>query len=126
VSKPSGTSDPLAVNSQDLAPVLDKWIKIWNIERPSQRFSNDEQGWQQEEKFISAMDYLESQSGINRRRIYDIVNMRQRYVTLRVAERLLMAIDREYMLKTGEIPPIPNPHWSQEYWLEYMRQRGCA
>jgi hypothetical protein len=47
------------------------------------------------------------------------------HVTLSVAEALLMAIGKHYLLANGAIPVIPNPRWSQERWIEYMDERGC-
>lgn len=71
------------------------------------------------------IQYLSEQSGINPRQIQRIIREEQRHCSLDKAERLLMAIDREYMLKTGEIPTVPNPHWTFERWTEYMQRAGC-
>jgi hypothetical protein len=52
---------------------------------------------------FSAYQRLAFESGVLPRRIYAILNDTQRFVTFSIADRLLTAIDRNYLLANGTI-----------------------
>ena len=65
-------------------------------------------------------------TGLNPRRIYGIIRNEYKTVGLTTAEKLLMAIDKEDYIASGHVRVIPNPNWSFERWVNYMRERGCV
>jgi hypothetical protein len=72
---------------------------------------------------MGPLDYIAEHSGINQRAIQRYLN-EQITISESKAEAILMAIDRENLLKTGEIPIIPNPNWTLEKWLAW-RAHQC-
>jgi hypothetical protein len=70
-------------------------------------------------------EWMEYETGIGGDVVRKIASCDREYVSLTLAEKILMAIDKEYMLVNDEIPVIPNPRWSQEKWVKYMEERGC-
>ena len=64
------------------------------------------------------LDYVAEQVGISVRSLYRMLR-EQSVVAEDTAEKILMAMDKEHMLKTGEIPIVPTPYWSFERWLEW-------
>lgn len=132
--QPNG-SDPLVVRCADLAPHLEEHREKWQQERPPniQHFETKghadwqgKRGWGQQNRkqFTTWGEYIEQEADVDQRTMYRLMHQ-QEYCTLKVAERLLMAIDREYLLSNGTVPVIPNPRWSQERWHKYMEERGC-
>ena len=112
----NGTGEAEVVKTALLATVLNRWRKRFEVE-----VGDFESG-----DFVGPIGYLMEQSGIERRAIYRIMHMESKYTSLTHAERMLMAIDREYMMYNGEIPVIPNPQWSYARWVNYMDSRGCT
>jgi hypothetical protein len=72
------------------------------------------------------IQYLSHWTGISVRRVSGICNGEFPNVPYQQAEILLMVIDRDYLLANGEIQVVPNPNWSLEKWMDYMRERGCV
>jgi hypothetical protein len=95
-----------------------KWLATYPNGQTSGQFSGGQD-------FMGPLEWLRQESGVRVRQISRIKNEEIKHASYSHAEALLMAIDREYMLHTGEIRVVPNPHWSQEQFVEYMQQRGC-
>lgn len=72
------------------------------------------------------LEWLEQESGINRRRIKGYVNREFHFVPFSHAEKLLIAMGAEYKLANGEIPVEKNPHWSWWQFKRFMRQQGVS
>jgi hypothetical protein len=118
----SGMSEAEVVSAELLGKVLLEWEERWYRERDHRESTKP---YDERLPITGPRKYLENEAGVNGRAIYEIVRGRRKYVTLTVAEKLLMAIDREYMLVNGDIPVVPNPQWSAERYNTYMRERGC-
>lgn len=58
------------------------------------------------------------------RRLRSILAGQMRYVSLRIAERLLINLGLEHYLQDGTLTVVPNPTWSRERWEAYMRVCG--
>jgi hypothetical protein len=130
----SGLSEAEVVPADKLGQVLKLWINRWLAERDPDRerstdryYTGNGQGFAgKTPDVMGATQYLSLWTGIDQRQISAITNGERKFVTLKNAEKLLMAIDREYMLSNGEIPVVPNPCWSAETYMAYRRERGCA
>jgi hypothetical protein len=118
--KLNGQGEAEVVATASLAPVLKHWREIWEREYGPENLHLTDN------LFIGPIGYLAEQSGVNRRQINAIMRQEWKYCSVTKAEKLLMAIDREYMLATGEVPIIPSPYWSMEKWTKYMDSRGCT
>jgi hypothetical protein len=116
----NGAGEPQVVLCEQLAIEVRDWSKKWLVERDSSLFSNDPAV-----KVMGPIDWLSEKTGIHVRRLGGISNNEFDTVSLSQAEKILIAIDRDYMLSNGEIHVIPNPNWSLEKWTDHMRQAGC-
>ncbi|HEY1248766.1 MAG TPA: hypothetical protein VGE97_07260 [Nitrososphaera sp.] len=114
--------EPEVVPGSILAVVLKNWCKRYLRDRPVSTGKGVSGGIY---NFTGPVQYLSHESGIHVRRVSGLCNGEFPFVSLTQAEQILMAIDREYMLKTGEIPVVPSPNWPLEKWIAYMSERGC-
>jgi len=122
--KYNGAGEPLVVPSSALAPVLMEWKNWYELEHES-----DYQRGQintDNPTMFGPMQYLEFHSGLPARRIYGIMRQETKHTSLSIADRLLGAIDKGYLLASGAIPVVPNPHWRMDTWIAYMNKRGCS
>ncbi len=115
---------PEVVLADDLRPVIERAIEEHRASHPQVHDSYRRNGYKGTIAEYGAFNWLEEESGINSRSIYRVL-YRNTHVSLRIADALLTAIGRPYLLSNGEIPIIPNPRWSQERWMQYMDERGC-
>jgi hypothetical protein len=114
--------EPEIVLVSELAPVVNAWINRWTKDRPMMMSLGN--AATESATFYGPMKYISENSGVNPRRIYMVCKMEMDRIGLSQAEKILQAIDREYMLATGEIQVLPNPNWKMAKWVEYMRERG--
>lgn len=77
-------------------------------------------------EFMGAMTWLEQESGVHVRRLSGYKNCEFAFVQFSDAQKILMALDREYKLNNGEIPVVKNPRWSWRQYFSYMRSRGVV
>jgi hypothetical protein len=112
------------VAGYELSAVLRKWVTEWLKDRPLPQHLGKRAT--PEETFMGPIDWLSEKTEIHIRRVRGIVNGEFATVPLSDADALLQAIDRPDILAVGEIGVYPNPNWSQERWVEYMRERGCV
>ena len=108
--------EPEVVPCFQLSQVLKAWVVRWFADRP---MGGGTVGYEAEALdksyfFMGPIEWLSEQSEIHVRQVSRIVNGEIITVSMKQAERWLMAIDREYMLDTGENQAVPNPNWSQE------------
>jgi hypothetical protein len=116
---PALTSDAEVVPTEELAAVLLAWRQRFEREHDSKHATGDQIN-RDKAALIGPIQYLGEQSGLNRRQINAILNRKTRHTTLRIADRLLGAIDRQYLLATGEIMVLPNPAWNFRTYIEYL------
>lgn len=107
------------VNPEPLGEILRRWIVNWLKAHPAG--DDNTVGPLQKLHFLT----VEHGHEINIRRISGISNSEFPYVSLSQADTLLTCIDKGYLLATGEIGVLANPHWSMERWIAYMAERGC-
>jgi hypothetical protein len=105
----NGAGEAEVVPGFQLAPVLRRFSKMWLAERPS---GHD---------LVGPVQYLAQESGLNIRQVGRIVRGEIHFVGLDQAEKLLIAIGREDLLRDGTIWTVPNPNWSLEAWIEYKK-----
>lgn len=118
----NGSGSPEVVSTEQLAPLLNGWRKLYDKEYDVEyRMSDTKSG----EPFTGPMQYLADQTGMPARRIQDIMNQKTKFTSLYNTEKLLMAIDREYLIGSGEITIVPNPNWGFKKWIEYMIKSHC-
>lgn len=128
-SEPKGTyrrgpkNDAQVVPGFQLAAILRDWSKKWLADRPLNTKTGN-----RDETFIGPLDFLAHETEMSTRQISRIINEELEVVNFTTAEKLLMAIDREYLLAHEDvIQVVPNPHWSPEDWVAWMeKQRGCG
>jgi len=132
----SGMSAAEVIMIAEFQPVLKKWVNWYNAVHPSpgfwQRNPNPGARWenfqgepQTPDRTMGAIDYLAYWSGVSHRRISHFYNGHGVYVTLAIADKLLQAMERTDYLADGTLHVVPNPHWTQEHYVEYMKLRGC-
>jgi hypothetical protein len=126
MSRYGSAGEPLVVPTSALSPILRRWKEIYELEHDFEYRTSEVFLAQDGANVFGPIQYLEFHSGIPRRRIFGIINQEFKNTSLDNAEKLLMAIGKEYMLKNGEVPVVPNPNWKQETWVAYMNKRGCS
>lgn len=120
----NGLGDLEVVMNAELGPLIAAWREKWDAERPytpAKVFYHAKR-----ENFLTALEYLASGSGVSRRKINAIQAQESRYTGLSIADRLLVAMNREHLLDDGTLHVVPNPGMGLEHWLKLMSERGCA
>lgn len=129
--------EPLVVKTHDLAKVLYPWMRTHEAEHNAlfQGYGESEYemfgfGSHVREahdamKETGSVRYLCEHTGLKPRALWRIMHGETQCTALSIADALLNAIGREYMLSNGEITVIPNPRFSLEHWVEIMQERGC-
>jgi hypothetical protein len=113
------------VMAAQVAPLIEEFMEEWKKERPWGG-KGDYGRHEETVYFYGPMEYIADQTGLSSRRISEYKSGRINAMPLEIAEAILMAIDKEYLLSRGDIQVVPNPNWSQERYIEYMRERGCV
>jgi hypothetical protein len=118
---PRGSAE--VVFGEQLSRVLQAWRERYLLERnPEIERAKD---WVNPKSLvISPIHWLSEMTDIHETIVGKIINGYFKFVPLDQAERILWAIDMEYLLR-NEIHVIPNPRWTLEEWVEYMREKGC-
>ena len=115
------------VVTADLAGVLRRWKHEYEADRPNSATVLE---WQGERQFEGAIDQLARLTEISQRRIWAIVNIQTKTTSLWLADRLLVSIGEEHLLRTGDIRVLEdfNVHntrgMSNEEWFAYLEERG--
>lgn len=105
----------------ELLSVVERWVRVESIEHPWDTYG---QAWVGAVRdVITPLQWLAAEAGYTLRSLHRITH--QEYVGLRAADRILTAIGWQHMLVNGEIHVVPNPSWSQEGWMRWMKERGC-
>lgn len=109
----NGKSDPLAVSAAQLIeaikPTLDRLDKAYADQDDYRR---------------SAVSDAAGHNENFARRVRSVLAGERKYVSLRVAERMLVNLNLDHYLQDGTIQVVPNPTWSPLYWNAYMRACG--
>jgi hypothetical protein len=98
---------------------INKWRREWSIDS-----INGNAGWLNGQ-FLSAYDYLHEKSEIDPRKIRGIASNEYREIAWPIVDALLQAMGQSQLVYNGTIQVKPNPRWSTEAYLNYMRERGC-
>jgi hypothetical protein len=114
----NGKGEPEVVPCYQLAKILNEWIEKYVADRPL-RMAED--GGAFGETFMGPIAWLVDKTGLNERSIHRIIKEEIKVVSLTQADLLLTAIDRHL----SEVQVVPNPNWSLERWIDYMKERGC-
>jgi hypothetical protein len=114
------------VHGWALANVVRAWVDQWQRERPSYHVEAGKDPTTVNIAFVSAFVWLADKTGLNVRRINGIAAAEFTYVGVTQADAILTAIGKSHYLTNGEINVIPNPNWSRERWVAYMKERGCV
>ncbi len=126
----SGAGDAEVVRPEPLGSIVREWITNYANDRP---LYTGQSGYTQVAwNFIGPLQALSyrtksSYDGtvVNVRKINGIARNEFKFISLILADRLMVAMDQHDRIATGEIEVIPNPNWSMERWLAYMSERGC-
>ena len=119
-----GVSHAEIVDPEPLGQLVRDFIKKWRKERPISHIEDGTSAWGANE-FVGALDYLYANSGIDQRKIRGIVNNEYSEIGDSIADALLQAMNLTHLMHDGTIQSRPNPRWSMEAYLAYMRERGC-
>lgn len=101
--------DYCVVSSEPLARMVNTFVSRWNQrhppERPNQFTGRSEQG----PAMVRAIDWLAAESGVSAGTIANLARPTPRFRTteLRIADRLLMAMDAPEALSDGTFGPDP-------------------
>jgi hypothetical protein len=119
--------DPEVVRTVELAPVIRAWV-VKYLREQTGTTGKVAYGVAAENDITGPWEILSSRTGINVRRLSLIVNEDESvpYISLTQAEKLLIEIEQQHLLATGEVRVIPNPRWSVLRWVKFMAERGCA
>src|SRR5215831_14717340 len=107
----TGIGEAEVVPTGQLAAVLREWSRRWLLSYPP---GGD---------YMGPLDWLQTETGIPQRTLARISREETTVTKYSLAERLLIAMDKEEMLRDGSILVGPNPYWSLEKYLKY--RGGC-
>ena len=138
-SRGSGLRDAEGVMTADLQKELKRWRKEFEANHPrnegrSGRVGNTYASWGNYKEIrqfteptvqMGAVDWLHEKSGVPTRQISRILAGESKWTNLKMADALLTAIGSYHKL-AYEIRVVPNPQWTNEKYVEYLRERGCA
>ena len=110
-------SDAQVVLAEQVAKEIKEWTVKWLKTRTELEASDRE--------VMGPVQWLAEESGVQRRQIARITSGDIKTISEEQAWKILKAIDREYLLVNRTIHVIPNPQWSLDHWIEYMRNQGC-
>jgi len=125
------------IDPEPFASILWKFFKDWIAERPlhTQGAQHDyflhsdiDDENNEEEPIIDFMgpwQLLSDKTGIDIRRIQAFARKEIPQVPWSQADALLQAMNLTHYIFDGTIQVKPNPRWSMETYLDYMRVRGC-
>lgn len=122
INRVNGSGAPEVVPTDQLAPLLKAWRKLYEKTNDIKYRQSEIKG---SDPVTGSMQYLVEHTGLHERRIYGIMEQESKFTSLYIAENLLMAIDREYLIATEEITIVPNPNWGFKKWIEYMIKSHC-
>lgn len=110
----SGGSEAEVCLSSEIGPLIEEFERRWYRERP-----NGEVGT------TGPLTWLSWETGLQTKVLSNIRNQKHRTVLLSIAEAILMAMDKGYMISNEEVAVEKNPRWSLEKYMAYMEERGC-
>jgi hypothetical protein len=120
-----GQGEAEVVPAFQFVKFMQGWIDQWYADRPVGVFTP--QAYKGAgNTFYGPIAFLAHHTGINERRVRMIVKGNLPFIPLSDADQILQAANLGHLLSTGEIQVVPNPNWSPEKWISYMRERGCA
>jgi hypothetical protein len=108
----NGVGEAEVVPGFQLSEIMLTWVRAYIAERPIGK------------DFVGPIGWLAEKTGINPRRVQGICNGEYSTVGVSQADALLSAIERTDLFTSLWVSP--NPNWSNEKWIEYLRERGCA
>lgn len=112
------------IENEPFGSILRQFIDDWNKDRPQGQEGG--KTIKKEVYFMGAIDWLAEKTGIHPRRVAAFKDNEIERIPFTQADALLQAMNlTHYMGLHGIIQPKPNPQWSMETYLEYMRERGC-
>lgn len=124
-SPATATSDALVVPTWALGARVRAWREHWDetVYNPSNPFGEADE----DDNRMSSLQYLQEWSGINERQIRYICDEEYVWTGLRLADAILTAMHEHHLLESDpDLRPRPNPHWSQERWMQWKADQGCV
>lgn len=109
------------VPTEDLKTVLDQWHRQYLAARDPYY---DQKAFVVGRTMMGPIAWLEQESGVPSRRIYDIRNLTAKYVTLHTADRILTALDLTHLLHDGTVRVVENPRMTKRGIREALEMRG--
>jgi hypothetical protein len=138
-------SDPLVVSSVELLEALTPLMEQWDREHDNYVASGpwgsrlDKDRTRGGRAYAGGADYPErtsnliprkgipriaEASGLQDRAVKRIL-YEQKWITLYVIDKILNGLGLEHWINDGTLTIVPNPRWTQENWITYMKERGC-
>jgi hypothetical protein len=106
--------DAFVVHSDPLSTLLHGFVTSWEKSRPRETGGKFISGNRRQEIVpISPVAWLETESGVSRHQISNILRRRTRFTELRVADSLVAAVGRPDAFYDGTLDVIENPHASR-------------
>jgi hypothetical protein len=95
-----GYNDPLVLSTAQIGPILNHVVAEDGLEVVADRL------------------------GTSTRRLWDIIEGRQKWVQLSVVDRWLTRMGLAHLLNDGTLSLVANPSWSQGQWVGYWNKCG--
>lgn len=113
------------VDAHEFSVILKKFAEDWLRERPKNSWSGTETLEEDEkEGFYGPVDWLAEKAELNVRRVQAFLNEEIENVPLSQADALMQAMNLTHLWGIT-IHVKPNPQWSMESYMAYMKERGC-
>jgi hypothetical protein len=106
------------VSAEELSKILRAWVVTYLADNHD---SNQYDG------IAGPTEVVADRAGMSRRQVSRYMNNdnESQWVSVYIADKLLMAIDQHYLLSNGVLVVVANPILSMESWVKHMEQRGC-
>jgi len=110
------TGGPEVIRAEPLGTILRKFCKDWFSVRPTGVNTI----------LMGPQDWLSTKTEISVRQIARFCNSENQFVSLVHADKIFTALGMQGWTEYDEIEIIPNPMWSLESYVAYMKERGCV
>jgi hypothetical protein len=110
----SNGSDPLVVNTDALATVVDSFIREHN------------QGIDDKDDTMSGIDYICHWAQIDQGQLLKLRKRQTQWTSYRVADRIVTAMDLNHIWGV-HLHCVPNPRWTTERFARFQQEQlGCC
>jgi len=124
-----GDGDPLVIRTAELAPLIERAKTAFDAQHSIDTHVAASRSRHSDEfETVSSFGFwqwLVQETGLSEKTLRRIHTQETKHSTLLVADELLSGLGLPHAISSGLVHVIPNPHWSQVRWVQYLNETGC-